>query len=196
MTQEKTLVIFKPDVLQRQIVGELLTRFERKGFKIIGMKLTHPSRELVGEHYAASEDYLIEVGEKSLKSAKEQGEDTWNMTALEIGSQIRQWNIDYLTCGPVVAMVLQGPTIIQSVRNILGSTNPQNADIGTIRGDYSPDSFMLSNAQGRTTRTIVHASDSIESATREIPLWFNEDELFDYTTGIESILFDAGWSKS
>lgn len=195
MIQEKTLVLFKPDVLQRQIVGELLTRFERKGYKIVAMKITQASKEKAGIHYEAEDSYLKGVGEKSIKSAEEKGEDTSKMDAMEIGTRIRQWNMDYLACGPVVAMVLQGPDIISMVRKIVGSTNPQAADLGTIRGDYSPDSYTLSDMQGRTTRTIIHASDSIESSDREIPLWFEKDEIFEYEAAIEKILFDTGWTS-
>jgi len=193
MINERTLVIFKPDVLQRQISGEILTRFERKGFKIVAMKMTVPSKDLVGKHYEGEKEYLTEVGEKSIKSAKDRGEDTSKMNAFKIGSQIRKWNISYLTCGPVLAIVFQGPMIIQSVRKMAGTTNPLMADIGTIRADYSPDSYLFADTQGRT---ILHASDSIKSAEREIPLWFKDNEIFNYEVGIEKILYDKGWTES
>jgi nucleoside-diphosphate kinase len=77
---------------------------------------------------------------------------------------------------------------------MLGSTNPRTADIGTIRSDYTPDSYLLADMQGRTTRTMIHASDSTENAEKEISLWFDEEELFEYDTAIENILFDTGWS--
>lgn len=187
-------MIFKPDVLQRQISGELLTRFERKGFKVVGMKMVWPTTELVAKHYEDDEDYLRSVGEKSLESAKERGEELPDLTPLEFGQRIRQWNIDYLTCGPVIAIVFEGAHVIESVRKLLGKTNPLAADVGSIRADYSPDSYLLADSQGRTTRTIAHASDAPETAEREISLWFDETELYSYETAIEKILYDAGWT--
>lgn len=192
--EERTLVIFKPDVIQRQIVGELISKFERKGFKIAGMKLVWPSEELVGNHYVEDEAYLKEVGEKALSNALTRGEVLKETDPVKIGAKIRMWNIDYLSCGPVLAIVLQGPTIVEAVRKIVGSSNPQNADMGTIRADYTPDSFLLADEQGRTTRTLIHASDSVENAKREIGLWFKDSELYNYETAIEKVLFDAGWS--
>lgn len=194
MLKQKTLTIFKPDVIQRQIVGEILQRFERKGFKIVGLKMLVPSKELVGEHYSGDEAYLTEVGEKTIAFAKERGDKVPEGTPLELGKRIRQWNIDYLTCGPVVAMVLEGPNVIEAVRKIIGRSNPILADVGTIRSDYTTDSYFLADLQGRTTRTMFHASDSVENATREIGLWFDENELVDYETAIEKILYDAGWT--
>ena len=193
--KERTLLIFKPDVMQRQIVGEILSRFEKKGFKIVGMKMTWPSKELMAEHYIDKDEYHKSVGEKTKKGAEARGEDTSNWDSLAVGKKVREWNIKYLSCGPVVALVLEGNCVIEGVRKLLGKTNPRISDVGTIRADYSPDSYLLADLQGRATRTIVHASDSVESAEREIPLWFKENELYDYKTAIEHILYDAGWSK-
>jgi nucleoside-diphosphate kinase len=191
---ERSLIVFKPDVVQRQIVGEILQRFERKGFKIIGMKMVNPSKDLIGKHYSNNKDYLESTGSKVRKGAEERGEKV-KESDYELGLRVRDWCIEYLTCGPVIAMVLEGWHVIELVRKALGSTNPRTADIGTIRSDYTPDSYVFADMQGRVTRTMVHASDSRESAKREIPLWFNNDELFKYETAIEKILYDAGWSK-
>ena len=194
--KQRTLVIYKPDVVQRQIVGELLTRFERKGYKIVAMKMLQPTPELVGKHYTDDEDYLADVGGKALAGKKARGENIANLAPKEMGMQIRNWNIDYLTAGPVVAIVLEGYDVINGVRKLLGSTNPVKADVGTIRADYTPDGFVLADAQGRTTRTMVHASDAEETAQREIALWFTDDELMDYETAIEKVLYDADWGKA
>lgn len=195
MTKERTLVIFKPDVIQRQLMGEFLLRFERKGFKIVGTKMTVPSEDLMKKHYTDDKDYLEEVGNKSLESAKKRGEKLDLDDPYEIGLRIRNWNVKYLTCGPVLAIVIEGPHIVEAVRKVIGTTNPLMADIGTIRSDYSPDSYLLADHQGRTTRTMIHASDSPENANYEIGLWFTEDELFDYETAIEKVLFDTDWSE-
>ena len=193
--KERTLLIFKPDVIQRQIVGEVMTRFERKGFKIVGMKMVEIEKDLVSKHYTDDERYNEGVGEKAKIGAEKRGEDTSNWNSLEVGMKIRQTNIDYLSCGPVIAMVLEGNCVIEGVRKLLGTSNPRTSDVGTIRADYSPDSFFLADMGARATRTIIHASDSIECAKREIPLWFKENELYEYKTAMEHILYDAGWSK-
>ena len=193
---ERTLVIFKPDVVQRQITGELISRFERKGFKIVGMKMLTPTREQVGAHYEDDEEYLKGMGEKARKGAASRGEDVSNWDSLAVGQKFRNLNIDYLTCGPVIAIVMEGFGIISGVRKMLGATSPADGDVGTIRMDYSLDCYALANEGSRSTRTMVHASDSVESANREIPLWFEENELSDYETAVEKIFYDAGWSNN
>ncbi|KUK77830.1 MAG: Nucleoside diphosphate kinase [candidate division WS6 bacterium 34_10] len=197
IAKERSLLLIKPDVLQRQIVGEILTRFERKGFKIIAMKMLNATKEQVGEHYIDDKDYLIEVGEKAKKGAKARGEDISDWNSLERGEIIRQRNIDYLTCGPIVAMVLEGFGVIKGVRKILGNTSPASGDVGTIRDDYSLDTYQLADYVSRSTRTMIHASDSVENASREIEIWFNESELCDdYETAVEKIFYDKGWGES
>lgn len=193
--KEKTLLIFKPDILQRQIVGEIISRFERKGFKIVGMKMSVPSRELIGKHYVDDPKYLIETGDNAKKGAEARGEDTSNWNSLERGKWIRESNINYLTCGPVIAMVLQGFGVIAGVRKMLGSTSPADGDVGTIRADFSLDSFALADEQGRVTRSMIHASDSVENAEREIGLWFNATEISEYETAAEKIFYDVSWSE-
>jgi nucleoside-diphosphate kinase len=193
--KQKTLIIFKPDVVQRQIVGEILSRFERKGFKIVGMKMLKPSKTLIGKHYSDNPTDLIETGQKSKKGAEQRGEDTTNWDVLERGKWIRQSNINYLTCGPVIAVVLQGFDVVKGVRKMLGSTSPSEGDVGTIRADFSLDSFALADEQKRVTRTMLHASDSSENAEREIGLWFNATEITEYETAAEKIFYDVGWSE-
>ena len=193
--KERTLIILKPDVIQRQIVGEIVNRLERKGFKIVGMKMIWASKELMAKHYIDDDEYNKGIGEKAIKNVKTKGEDTKDWNALDIGKKVRNWNIEYLSCGPVIAIVLEGNCVIEGIRKILGSTNPRNSDVGTVRADYSTDSYFLADTEGRATRTIVHSSDAIESAKREIPLWFKENEIYDYKTAIEHILYDTGWSK-
>ncbi len=197
MALERTLILIKPDVLQRQIVGEILTRFERKGFKLIAMKMLNATKEQVGEHYEGKESYLIETGEKAKKGAIVRGEDVTNWNSLERGKIIRQRNIDYLTCGPIIAMVLEGSGVVLQVRKVLGSASPADSDIGTIRDDYSLDTYALADFVSRSTRTMLHASDSIENAERELKIWFKESELCNnYETGVEKIFYDEGWGKS
>jgi nucleoside-diphosphate kinase len=194
---ERTLILVKPDVIQRQIVGEILTRFERKGFKIIGMKMLNATKEQIQEHYTDEESYLIETGEKAKKGALARGEDISNWNSLEKGKIIRKNNVVYLTCGPIISMVLEGHGVISGVRKILGSTSPADGDVGTIRDDYSFDTFALADYISRATRTMLHASDSVENAEREIKIWFKESELCsNYETVAEKIFFDLAWDHS
>lgn len=191
---ERSLLLIKPDVLQRQIVGEILSRFERKGFKIIALKMLNATKEQVGRHYIDDDEYSIETGEKAKKGAIARGEDVSNWNSLERGRIIRQRNIDYLTCGPIIAMVLEGFGVITQVRKVLGNTSPADGDIGTIRDDYSLDTYVLADYISRSTRTMLHASDSVENAEREIKIWFTEKELCNnYETGAEKIFYDEGW---
>lgn len=192
IAKEKSLLLIKPDVLQRQIVGEILTRFERKGFKLVAMKMLNATEEQVGDHYIDEEGYLTEVGEKSKKAAIERGEDVSGWNSLEVGRGFRLKNIQYLTEGPIIAMVLEGYGVIKGVRKLLGSTSPSAGDVGTIRDDYSLDAYYLADTLSRSTRTMIHASDSVESAKREIKIWFTEDEICsNYETAAEKIFYDS-----
>lgn len=194
IAKEKSLLLFKPDVLQRQIVGEIISRFERKGFKIVALKLVNATKEQVGKHYIDDPNYLAETGEKAKKGAMARGEDVTSWNSLERGKVIRQRNMDYLTCGPIIAMVLEGYGVIQGVRKILGSTSPAEGDVGTIRDDYSVDTFYLADHVSRSTRTMIHASDSTENAEREISIWFKKKEICDdYETAVEKIFYDSAW---
>jgi len=191
---ERTLILIKPDVIQRQIVGEILSRFERKGFKIVGMKMVNATKEQIQDHYTDEESYLIETGEKAKKGAIARGEDVSNWNSLERGKIIRKNNVVYLTCGPIIAMVLEGHGVVAGVRKILGSASPADGDVGTIRDDYSFDTYVLADYISRATRTMLHASDSPENAEREIKIWFKEDELCNnYETVAEKIFFDSSW---
>lgn len=191
---ERTLILVKPDVIQRQIVGEILSRFERKGFKIVGMKMVNASKEQIQDHYTDEESYLIETGEKAKKGAIARGEDVSNWNSLEKGKIIRKNNVVYLTCGPIIAMVLEGHGVVSGVRKVLGSTSPADGDVGTIRDDYSFDTYALADYVSRATRTMLHASDSPENAEREVKIWFKENELCNnYETVAEKIFFDSSW---
>jgi len=194
MAIERTLVIIKPDGVQRGLMGEIMRRFEQTGLKVVGMKLVLPSEKLVGEHYADDEEYLKSVGEKALQNAKEKGVEV-KETALEIGQRVRQSNMKYLSTGPVLAFVLEGNTAVQTVRNLVGGTNPLSADIGTIRGDLTIDDFSQADEEGRSVRNLMHASGDVGEAEREIKLWFGAEEMFEYQTVMDKVLHDPSWGK-
>lgn len=189
---EQTLVIVKPDGVQRGLLGEVLGRFEKVGLKIIGMKMVWADEELVGKHYEDDEAYLTGVGEKALENAKEKGVEM-KETALEIGKRVRETNMRYISTGPVLAFVLEGNTAVKTVRNIVGGTNPLMADMGTIRGDLTIDDFLQADQESRSVRNLMHASGEVEEAEREIKLWFKEDELHEYQTVMDKVLHDPNW---
>lgn len=192
MAIEQTLAIIKPDGVQRQLVGEILSRFEQAGLKIVGMKMVWPDKELIAQHYSDDEAYLTSVGEKAIESARAHGVAV-KETALEIGRRVRQANMRYISSGPVLAIVLAGNTAVQTVRNIIGGTNPLTADIGTIRGDLTIDDFSQADKEGRSVRNLMHASGDAAEAEREIALWFTPEELFTYQTVMDKVLHDPNW---
>ncbi len=138
---ERTFVMVKPDGVQRGLIGEVVSRIERKGMKIVAMKMLHITQETAERHYA-----------------EHRGKPFFNAL------------VDYITSGPVVAMVVEGKNAISVIRKLVGKTNPVEADPGTIRGDLAMD----------IGRNIVHASDSPESAEREIGIFFSSEEVIDY----------------
>jgi nucleoside-diphosphate kinase len=193
--EEKTMVIIKPDGVQRQIVGEILTRFEKKGFKIVAMKMIQPTSELVGQHYPYDKKEMETVGIKTIAFAKQLGEEFPETDPFKIGEDVRRRNMRFMAAGPVIAMILQGVHVVQEVRKFVGPGNPAAADVGTIRADFTPDSYNFGDIQQRAARNIIHASDSEENAKREIDLWFKPEEIVEYTTAIEKILYDPEWDK-
>jgi nucleoside-diphosphate kinase len=173
---EKTLVLIKPDAFNRKLVGEIILRFERVGLKLVEMKITRPATELVEKHYPDEQNWIKSAGQKTIDTYQKYNldlvKDLGTEDALEIGKLIRKWLIQYLTSGTVVAIILSGNHAIEVVRKIVGSTVPLFAALGTIRGDFSVDSPDFSTPEKRVLENLIHASDTIEEAEREISLWF------------------------
>jgi nucleoside-diphosphate kinase len=182
---EQTLVVIKPDGVRRGLVGEILARLERVGLKIVGMKMTWVDAQFVGKHYKDDAKWYKSVGDRMIAFSKEHNRSPKDSLGtddpIEIGKKVRQWLLDYLTEGPVVAMVLEGYHAVDIVRKIVGPTYPMSAPPGTIRGDYHFDSPFLANFVGkRSVKNMIHASGSAEEAVAEIDLWFKKNELHDY----------------
>lgn len=191
---EKSLVLVKPDGVQRGLVGEIITRFERKGLKIMAMKMVWPDKKLAEDHYYKSKEEKIITGNRTIASYKEKGINL-KESAIEIAERVQKRLITYLTTGPVIAMVVEGAHAIEYVRKIRGNTNPLQADVGTITADYTIDSYFLSDPDERSVRNLVHASGNVEEANREISLWFDKKEIHDYDLAIEKILYSKDWEK-
>jgi nucleoside-diphosphate kinase len=179
---ERTLVLLKPDALQRRIAGEIINRFEKANLRLVATKMVRPNEDLAHKHYPVERREFIEgMGHKTLGSYKEGGldpmEDFGTDNPHTIGLQVQKWLANFLVSGPVIALVLEGNKAISKVREIAGHTIPAIADPGTIRGDYSDDSPIKANAEKRAIKNLVHASGDKAEAEFEINLWFNPDEL-------------------
>ena len=155
MDLERTLVLIKPDGVQRGIVGQIISRFETAGLKIVGLKLVQVDEEFAKKHY--TEDITVRRGEK-----------------------VRNMMVDMISSSPVVAIALEGVESVELVRKMVGSTEPKMAAPGTIRGDYAHVSYNYANAKDIGVKNVIHASSDIEDAKKEMALWFSDSELCQY----------------
>ena len=188
---EQTLVLIKPDGIQRSLIGEIVSRYEKTGLKLIGLKFVLPTRDLIEKHYLVDPEWKIKVGKKSIQAYKEKKLKPPHSEAKKVGGLILERLKNYLSCGPVVAMVWQGMNAVGVVRKITGQTEPLVSDVGTIRGDFTLDSSAIADIDDRAVRNLVHASGTDSEAQKEISLWFNPEELIQYKLVGESILYDV-----
>ncbi len=181
---ERTLVIIKPDAVKRGLMGEVISRLERAGLKIVAAKMVWATREQMEGFYPSDEGWLRSVGNKTLNSYREMGLDPkaelGTDDPVEIGRMVKRWLVDYMTETPILLLVVEGNHAVSVVRKLVGNTLPYKAEPGTIRGDFSVDSPDLANREKRSIRNLVHASDSPEEARREIAYWFKEGEIYSY----------------
>jgi nucleoside-diphosphate kinase len=173
---EETLVVIKPDGVTRGLTGRIIDQFLDTGLKLIKLELRQATADLIERHYPNDEGWLTSVGRKTLDDYARLGMDPEQYFGvsdpLVIGRVIKGWLVDYLTQGPVVAMVLSGNEAIGRVRKLCGNTVPTMAEPGTIRGRYSLDSAAAANAEKRPIQNLVHASGNADEADYEIGLWF------------------------
>lgn len=188
--KERSLVIIKPDGVQRSLIGEIIRRIERTGLKFTAMKLTVLEEKKLWEHYNKNDEWFEKKGGNILKEIEAKGLPV-EKSAIEYGKDILRHLIAFMTSGPVIAMVVEGNQATGIVSKIVGGTEPLSSDIGTIRGDLTIDSYALAGIDGRAVRNLVHCSESPEEATREIKLWFKEDEILKYSLIQDRILYDV-----
>lgn len=155
---QRTLILFKPDAVQRGVVGEILTRFERVGLKIIGTKMIAPDEAHYHKHYEEIGQVITRRGQKVFDN-----------------------NLGIMQAGPVIAMVFEGIEAVDLVRKLVGQTEPKASAPGTIRGDFSHMSYGYGDEQDIAIPNLIHASGDLADAQKEIPHWFSDEELFDYS---------------
>lgn len=194
-SHERTLVLIKPDAVQRGLIGEIVTRFEKKGLKITAMKMVWPTKELARKHYSQPRSAMLALGEKTLAAYAEKGIKHKFSDPIDIAKDIQNKLVRFLVTGPIIAIVVEGAHAIAHVRKVRGGTNPLTADVGTITADYTIDSYFIADDAERAIRNLAHASGTVEEAEEEIKIWFNESEICDYELGIEKILYSPEWES-
>jgi nucleoside-diphosphate kinase len=153
--------------------------------------MTVPTVEMIEQHYTVNPEWKKNVGEKSIEAYKKKGHQPPSEDPMVIANQVLDSLKKYISSGPVIAMVWQGMHAVGVVRKITGATEPLSSDVGTIRGDYTIDSYQVSDIDGRAVRNLIHASGDVDEAQAEIKLWFNEQELLNYRHIQEAILYDV-----
>lgn len=188
--KERTLVIVKPDGIQRSLMGEILMRIERTGLKFVAVKFLLPKADQCWTHYNKDEEWFMKKGTRIVDDRTAQGLPI-EKEAREYGKDIIQSNVDFFTSGPVLAVVIEGNQSVAIVKKLVGGTEPTTSDVGTIRGDLTVDSYALSSIDNRAVRNLIHCSDSPEEAEREIPIWFDPSDIIGYRLVQEQVLYDV-----
>ena len=192
--KEKTFVMIKPDGVQRGLVGEIIQRFERIGLKIVAMKMIVAKEEQCWEHYKKDDAWYIKIGNRIIENRKNQSKEI-EKDNIEYGKDIIRGLVKFMTASPLVALIIEGNNSQAIVKRLVGSTEPATADTGTIRGDFTIDSYFLCDTDGsRAMRNLIHCTDPADgedAAEREINIWFNKDEIINWNSINERILYDV-----
>lgn len=192
--KEKTVVFIKPEAIQRHLIGELINRFERRGLKMVACKMIAPTPEQVGKHYPDDDSWLVPTGEKAHKSYVDRGIDP-GMEPRDLAKRVRNDLIEHFADRPLLVTVWEGPNAVVLGRKTAGSTNCLLADVGSIRGDYSMESYDLADEYARPIHTLVHASGSVEEAENEMKIWLEPKDVLDYDLLDETVIYEKGWGK-
>jgi nucleoside-diphosphate kinase len=176
---ERTLVVVKPDGVRRGLVGRVISRLEAAGLRVARLERRAPTPDLIEQHYPGTTEWLAAAGGKTIAEYRGRGRDVAADLGTDdpevIGRIVKAWLVAFMTGGPVVALVMEGPGAVAKVRSLTGGTIPVAALPGTIRGDFGLDSAAAANAASRPVHNLVHASGDPEEANREIALWFGEE---------------------
>ena len=187
--KERTLVILKPDAVQRGLIGEVIKRIENTGLKLIALKFVMATEDQLWKHYNKDDEWFTKKGQRTLDERKAAGLPI-EKEAIEYGKDIIRALVKFMSCGPIVPMIWEGNQAVGIVKKIVGSTEPLTSDGGTIRGDYTLDSYEIASIDNRAVRNLVHCSDPVADAEREIPIWFSAAEIVNYRLLAEQILYD------
>lgn len=188
--KERTLVILKPDAIQRSLIGEIIGRIERTGLKFVAFKFIVPNEDQCWKHYNKDEAWFLKKGNRVVEDRTAHGLPI-EKDPIDYGKDIIRVNVHYFMSGPVLAFIVEGNEAVAVVKKLVGGTEPTTSDVGTIRGDLTLDSYSLSALDDRAVRNLMHSSDSPEEAEREISLWFSEKEILKYRLVQEQILYDV-----
>ncbi len=187
---ERSFVIVKPDGVQRSLVGEILSRFERTGLKLVSIKMMVLDSDRIWKHYDKDDEWFLKKGTKIAADRAAAGLSA-EKDPIEYGKDIIRALDKYMTSGPVVVMVWEGNSAVAVVTKLVGETSPASSDVGTIRGDLTIDSYEISAIDDRAVRNLIHCSDTPENAEKEIAMWLSEDEVMKYRLLNEAILYDV-----
>ncbi|MFZ2804612.1 MAG: nucleoside-diphosphate kinase [Patescibacteria group bacterium] len=187
---EQTLVLVKPDGVQRSLIGEILARLERVGLKIVALKMVLPTRDQADRHYALTEEWMKAVYDKAKAKYEANNQPFPYPDHVAYGTSIKNGLVEFLVSAPVVALILEGEQSVSLTRKIVGATEPASSAPGTIRGDFSLDTYALSNAQSRPLRNLIHASGTVDEAKNEMPIWFAANEIQKVNAALDPIQYD------
>lgn len=189
--QERTLVAIKPDGVQRGLIGEVIRRYETCGLKLVALKMIIANKDQMMKHYSVDPEWALKTGTKSIESYKSKGLIPPTEDPIALAEAVRLKLVNFMTSGPIVIMIWQGMNAISIVRKITGSTEPLSSTPGTIRGDYTIDSYTAADIDQRAVRNIIHASGSIDEANKEIAVWFTPEEILNYRLVSEAVIYDV-----
>jgi len=190
--KEQTFVMIKPDGVQRNLVGEIIRRFEVSGLKLVALKMVVPDKDRLSRHYSKSDEWYTSKGTKVVEKLVSMGQEP-TKPAIEYGKRIVEALLDYMSAGPAILMIWEGNRAMSVVKKLVGSTEPLTSDIGTIRGDYTLDTYDKANEDDRAVRNLMHCTDpadGAQEASREIAIWFTPEEVVNYRHIQEAILYD------
>ena len=192
--KERSFVLLKPDTVQRGLVGETIKRIERIGLKIVAMKMVMAKEDTIWAHYNKDDSWYTRKGSGIVENRKSLGLPI-EKEAIEYGKDIIKSMVTFISCSPVICMVIEGNAAQAIVKRLVGGTEPTTADTGTIRGDYALDSYYLCDVDGsRGMRNLIHCTDpadGADAADREIGLWFTPSEIINYRLVSEAMLYDV-----
>ncbi len=190
--QERCLVILKPDAVQRSLMGEIISRFERAGLKFTAFKFVIPTEEQLMKFYNKDDAWFLKKGERTVEDLKAAGLPV-EKEAIEYGKDIIRLIVRFMQESPCLAMVVEGNLAATVARKLTGTTEPATADVGTIRGDFTLDSYGHSSYENRAVRNLIHCSETPEEAEEEIKVWFDEADIQNYVSAQERVMYDVNF---